>query len=81
MEVQNLVQEAMTKTIPKKNKRKKVKYLRNSYNSWEKRETKRKGKRKRYTQLNAEFQKTGETRRPSQMNNAKKQNGKYWRSV
>ena len=57
-EVCNIVQEAVTKTIPKKNKRKKVKYLRNSYNSWEKRETKGKGKRKRYTQLNAEFQKT-----------------------
>ena len=44
MEVQNIVQEAMTKTIPKKNKWKKVKCLSNSYNSWEKREAKVRGK-------------------------------------
>ena len=57
MEVQN-VHEAMTKTIPKKNKCKKAKWL--SEEALEiaekRREVKGKGETERYTQLNAEFQ-------------------------
>ena len=57
-EVSNVVQEAMTKTIPKKKKFKKVKCLsEDSLQIAEKRrEAKGKGERERYTQLNAEFQ-------------------------
>ena len=49
MEVQNIVQEATTKTIPKKNKWKKVKCLRNSYNSWEKKEKQKAKVKGKYT--------------------------------
>ena len=52
-----IVQEPVTKTIPKKNKCKKEKWL--SEEVWqlveERREAKGKGKRERYAQLNAEF--------------------------
>ena len=50
-EIHNVVQEAVTKTIPKKKKRKKAKWL-----SKERREVKSKGERERYTQLNTNFQ-------------------------
>ena len=47
----------MTKTIPKKKKCKKAKWLSEEVlQIAEKREVKSKGKRERYTQLNAEFQ-------------------------
>ena len=54
----NIVQEAMTKTIPKKKKCKKAKWLSEEalQIAEERREVKVKGERKRYTQLNAEFQ-------------------------
>ena len=58
MEFPNIVQEAVIKTIPKKRKHKKAKWL-----SWKalqmaesKREVKGKGEKERYTHLNAEFQ-------------------------
>ena len=58
MEVHNIVQEMVAKIIPKKKKCKKAKWL--SEESLqiveERREVKSKGERKRYTQLNAEFQ-------------------------
>ena len=72
-EVCNTVQEAVKKNIPKKKKSKKVKWLfEEDLKIAEKRkETKSKGERERYTQLNAEFQRRGgEIRRPSSMNNA-----------
>ena len=50
-EIHDVVQEAVTKTIPKKKKSKKAKWL-----SKERREVKSKKERERYTQLNAEFQ-------------------------
>ena len=50
-EIHDVVQEAVTKTIPKKKKSKKAKWL-----SKERREVKSKRERERYTQLNAEFQ-------------------------
>ena len=57
MKVHNIVQEAVTKTIPKKKKRKKAKWLSEEalQIAEKRRETKEKGERERYTQLNAEF--------------------------
>jgi len=58
MEVHNIVQEVVTKTIPKKKKCKKAKWLSEEALQIpeERREAKGKGKRERYTHLNAEFQ-------------------------
>ena len=50
MEVHDIVQETGSKTMPKKNKCKKAKWLS------EGREAKSKGEKERYTHLNAEFQ-------------------------
>ena len=57
-EVGNLVQEAVTKTIPKKKKCRKAKWLSEELLqiAEERRDVKGKGKRERYIQLNAEFQ-------------------------
>ena len=56
-EFHNIVQEAVTKTIPKKKKCKKAKWLsEKALQIAEKREVKGKGERERYTRLNAEFQ-------------------------
>ena len=54
----NTVQEVVNKTIPKKKKSKKAKWLSEEalQIAEERRETKSKGERERYTQLNAEFQ-------------------------
>ena len=57
MEVYDIVQEAMTKTIPKKKKCKKAKWLSEAaLQIVEKREVKSEGEEERYTHLNAEFQ-------------------------
>ena len=57
MEVHNTVQEAVIKTIPKKKKRKKAKWLsEEDLQIAEKREVNGKGEKERYTHLNAEFQ-------------------------
>ena len=58
MEVHNIVQEAVTKTISKKKKCKKAKWFSEEalQIAEERREVKGKGYRERYTQLNAEFQ-------------------------
>ena len=57
MEVRGVVQEAVRKTIPKKKKCKKAKWLSEEalQITEKRRETKGKGERERYTQLNAEF--------------------------
>ena len=57
-EVHNTVQEAVTKTIPKKMKCKKAKRLSEEalQTAEERREAKSKGEKERYTHLNAEFQ-------------------------
>ena len=54
----NIVQEAVTKTNPKKKKQKKAKWSseENLKIAKKRREAKGKGERERYTQLNAEFQ-------------------------
>ena len=58
MEVHDIVQEAVIKTIPKKKKCKKAKWLSEEalQISVKRREVKGKGEKERYTQLNAEFQ-------------------------
>jgi len=57
MEVHNIVQKAVTKTIPKKKKCKKAKWLsEEALQIAEKREAKGKGEKERHTHLNAEFQ-------------------------
>ena len=79
-EVHDIVQEAVIKTIPKKNKCKKAKWLsEEALQIAEKRKDmkgKKKEKRKekeRYTHLNAEFQRNqGEIRKHSSVINAKK---------
>ena len=56
-EVHNIVQEAVTKTISKKKKCKKAKWLSEEVlQITEKSEAKGKGEKERYTQMNAEFQ-------------------------
>ena len=68
MEIYNIVQEVVTKTIPKKKKCKKAKWLSEEalQIAEKRREVKGKGERERYAQLNAEFQKQeGKIRKPS----------------
>ena len=58
MEVHDIVQEAVIKTIPKKKKCKKAKWLSEEglQIAEERREAKGKGEKERYTHLNAKFQ-------------------------
>ena len=58
MEVHDTVQEVGIKTIPKKKKCKKAKWLSEEalQTAMKKREVKGKGEKKRYTHMNAEFQ-------------------------
>ena len=74
MEVSDTVQKAVIKTIPKKNKCKKAKWLsEGALQIAVRREVKSKGEKERYTHLNAEFQRTaGKIRKPSSVTNAKK---------
>ncbi|XP_060125802.1 uncharacterized protein LOC132591374 [Zootoca vivipara] len=60
MEARNIIQEAATKTIPRKRKCKKAKWLSNEalQIAEERRQAKCKGDRERYRKLNADFQKT-----------------------
>ena len=64
MEVCNIVQEAMVKTIPKKKKCKKAKWLSEEVLqiAGKRREAKGKGEKERYSHLNTE---QGEIRKPS----------------
>ena len=74
MEVPDIVQEAVIKTIPKIKKSKKAKWLSEEalQIDLKRRKVKGKGERERYTHLNAEFQIQGEIRKPSSMINEKK---------
>ena len=58
MEIYDIVQQAVIKTIPKKNKCKKAKWLSEEalQIAKKRREAKGKGEKERYTHLNAEFQ-------------------------
>ena len=73
--VHNIVQKVMTKTIPKKKKCKKAKWLCEEalQIAVERKEVKGKGERERYTQLNAEFQRIARRDKKAFLNeNAKK---------
>ena len=65
-EVRDIVQEAVIKTIPKKKKCKKAKWLSEEVLqiAEKRREAKGKGEKERYTHLNAEFRRIGEIRKP-----------------
>ena len=70
MEVCNTVQEAVTKTIPKKKKCKKAKWLSEEALkiAEKRREAKGRGERERYTQLNAEFQRIARKDKKASLN-------------
>ena len=74
MEVRDIVQEMGIKTMPKKKKCNKTKWLSEEalQIADKRREVKGKGEKKRYTHLNAEFQRTARIRKPSSVINAKK---------
>ena len=74
MEVHNTAQEAVIKTIPKKKKRKKAKWLPDEalQIAEKRREAKGKGEKERYANLKAEFQRTARRDKPSSVINAKK---------
>ena len=75
-EVHDIVQEAVIKTIPKKKKCKKAKWLSEEalQIAVNRREVKGKGEKERHTHLNAEFQRIArrDKKKPSSMINAKK---------
>ena len=66
MEFSSTVQEAVTKTIPKKNKYKMAKWL--SEEALQIAEERREGKRERYPQLNAELQRTARRNKKAFLN-------------
>ena len=83
VEVCNLVQEVVTKTIPKKKKCLMAKWLSEEalHTAEERRQAKSKGERERYTQLNAEFQRIARRQeslfqQSMQRNRGKQQKGK-----
>ena len=73
-EVRDIVQEAEIKTIPKKKKCKKAKWLSEEalHTTMKRREAKGKGEKERYTHLNAELQKIARRDKTSSVINAKK---------
>ena len=73
-EVHDIVQEAVIKTIPKKKKGKKAKWLSEEalQIAVKRKEEKSKGEKERYTHLNAEFQRTARRDKSSSMISAKK---------
>ena len=75
MEVRDIIQEAVIKTIPKKKKCKKTKQLSvEALQIAEKRtEVKGQGEKERYTHLNTEFQRTARRNKPFSVIKAKKQ--------
>ena len=87
MEVCDIVQEAVIKTIPKKNKCKKAKWLSEEVLQIgvKRREVKGKGEKEWYTHLNGEFQtlarEEGLPQWSMQINRGKQQNRKDWRSL
>ena len=75
MEVYDIEQETVSKTIPKKKKCKKPKWLSEEtlQIAMKRREAKSKGEKERYTHWNADFQRQqGEIRKPSSVISAKK---------
>ena len=73
MEVRDIVKETGIKTIPKKKKCKKAKWLSEEVlQIAEKREAKAKGRKERYTHVNAEFQRIARRDKTAFLSNAKK---------
>ena len=74
MEVCDIVQEAIFKTIPKKKKCKKAKWLSEEalQTAEERREVKGKGEKERYTHLNAEFQRIARREKKASVISSKK---------
>ena len=70
MEIHNIVQDAVTKIIPKKKKNRKEKWLSKEVlqRAEERREVKSRGERERYTQLNAVFQRIARRDRKAFLN-------------
>ena len=84
MEVHNIVQEVVTKTIPKKKKCKKAKWLSEEalQTAEKRREVKGKGEREIYTQLNTEFQRIARRDKKSLLKKTMQRNrGKQKRSL
>ena len=77
-EVCNIVQEAANKTIPKKKKCKKAKWLSEEalQIAVKRREVKSKGGKKRYTHLNAEFQRIARRGKKAFLSDQCKEKGK-----
>ena len=77
-EVHDIVQEAGIKTIPKKKKCKKVKWLSEeaSQIADKRREVKDKGKKERYTHFNAEFQRIARRDKKAFLSDQCKERGK-----
>ena len=71
MEVHGIVQETGSKTIPKKNKWKKAKWLSEEALQivLKRRDAKNKGEKERYTHLNAEFQRIARKDKKAFLNN------------
>jgi len=71
MEVNDIVQEAVIKTIPKKKKCKKAKWLSEEalQISEKRRDMKGKGEKERYTHLNAEFQRIARSNKKAFLSN------------
>ena len=71
MEVHDIIQEAVIKTIPKKNKCKKAKWLSEEalQIAVKRRESKSKGEKERYSHLNAEFQRIARRDKKAFLNN------------
>ena len=74
MEVHNIVQEVVIRTIPKEKKCKKVKWLsvETLQTAEKRREAKDKGKRERYTQLNVELQRMARRNKEAFLGNNEK---------
>ena len=77
-EVHNIVQETGIKTIPKKNKCKKAKWLSGEalQRAVQRREMKGKGEKERYTHLNAEFQRIARRDKKAFLGDQCKETGK-----
>ena len=77
-EFHDIVQETEIKTIPKKKKCKKAKFLSEEalQIAEKRREVKGKGERERYTQLNAEFQRTARRDKKAFLSEQCKETGK-----
>ena len=76
-EVRDIVQEAVIKTIPKKKKCKKAKWLsEEALQIAVKRELKSKGEKERYTDLNAEFQRIARRDKKAFLSDQCKETGK-----